>query len=854
MDDTISRPALFVPASYSSLPEDIDTERVDAVDAILNQGDVAVCKTTRAGFTTSAIIAAHRRGLKILIVSPTKKMLSKTVKETVKKIGGVYCNIPGNQSCKYVKEKIEKDRFLAEMPIPKGHCSECDEKNRCPVTRIERVKNFTVATMTYSKLEATMMSGKESKRIGKGLADIDLVIFDEAHVISYPKLPQVDFETHIAIPRDWEYFALTGVYNRFKSLREQNREQVEHIKFETEFHPDQYAGFQVEIPDIPSPQAFHFQLEQLLTVAVTRKEWWPWNVADNAVRALRDIISIMSSPTATMSYIKDGDTEKMVVTSGQGNIQWAISSFLTFVVPTANVCFVSGTLIECEPGFFSELAQREITNAIFPDLRNTDAKMHIHPSKWRFSALDGHNGIERAIEEVLEIDKEVGHQPITLFAMNKRFCEQLKRELGDYANIRVDYYRSEDTIGISQPERISIAVGLAHLPKHECDPLAQGADDSERYVDSQQLRLNEVHAATWQAWSRVKDPEGKEESHLYCVGIRADEVSDVVTWGTNRTVKASSDSEGKRIWKVEVDEEFARPIVHAEERTSKGLNRHSIQEYIDRVQLVKSLIDYRMNSQKSTLFPHNDDTYDRVFDDIFRNSNSLYLYNDPRDDEELASTFFALIMLFTGRLDCHACQSKKPGKDGEYGFRKQETTTDILSLIARHLGWSETIGFYPFDDQDQCYYCAIDLDDQNGKTPQYNNAMKLSKFLLDNNLPVLVEKLASHDSYHIWIPIIPTKTHTVYKFVRQVLHDAGVKGDAYPKQKSISNCHKGTCGDFLTLPLGINREKIGSSVFVDPRSLEPAGLVLIDKVVRLREAPESKAVKNEQQPEEADQG
>lgn len=60
MEDTISRPALFVPASgYSSLPEDIDTERIDAVDAILNQGDVAVCKTTRAGFTTSAIIAAH---------------------------------------------------------------------------------------------------------------------------------------------------------------------------------------------------------------------------------------------------------------------------------------------------------------------------------------------------------------------------------------------------------------------------------------------------------------------------------------------------------------------------------------------------------------------------------------------------------------------------------------------------------------------------------------------------------------------------------------------------------------------------------------------------------------------------
>jgi hypothetical protein len=105
--------------------------------------------------------------------------------------------------------------------------------------------------------------------------------------------------------------------------------------------------------------------------------------------------------------------------------------------------------------------------------------------------------------------------------------------------------------------------------------LAEGADDEERYLDSQQLRLNEVHAATWQAWSRVKDPNGEVESH--CVGVRAEEISDVVTWGTNRTIKASSDAEGELIWKVEVDEEFARPIVHAEERTSRGLNRHSIQ-------------------------------------------------------------------------------------------------------------------------------------------------------------------------------------------------------------------------------------------------------------------------------------
>jgi hypothetical protein len=67
-------------------------------------GDVAVCKTTRAGATTSLILAAYRKGLKILVVSPTRKIGLTTIKDTVDRIGGVYCNVPGNQSCKYVRE------------------------------------------------------------------------------------------------------------------------------------------------------------------------------------------------------------------------------------------------------------------------------------------------------------------------------------------------------------------------------------------------------------------------------------------------------------------------------------------------------------------------------------------------------------------------------------------------------------------------------------------------------------------------------------------------------------------------------------------------------------------------------
>jgi hypothetical protein len=325
------------------------------------------------------------------------------------------------------------------------------------------------------------------------------------------------------------------------------------------------------------------------------------------------------------------------------------------------------------------------------------------------------------------------------------------------------------------------------------------------------------------------------ESHIYCVGVRAEEISDVVTWGINRRITATLKGNGKYDFDVEVDHELDRPIVHAEKRNSRGLSRHSIKEYIDRIVPVKALIDFRANSEKSTQFYYILDV-NRENVDFLWNSESLSLFNHPRDENEMEATSYGMAMLFGGRQDCYACQSRNPGKNGKMGFRKKKTSINIACLITGHLKGFKTIGFYPFDAEDQCYYCAIDVQER-------DEAMKLSNFLLDNDLPVLVEKLVSADSYHIWIPIIPIKTLSVYKFSRQILHDAGVKGaDVYPRQRSINSCHNGSCGDFLMLPLGIYQEKNRISEFIDPRSFETVDRVDVEKVVSLREVPEFKAV------------
>jgi superfamily II DNA or RNA helicase len=99
------------------LPKGIEADRGEAADKILKMGNVAVCKPTRAGFTTSEVIAAKRRVLKTLVIAPTRNILTRTVRETVERVGGLPCDIPGHNQCKYVQKRIKNDPLLKKLPI-----------------------------------------------------------------------------------------------------------------------------------------------------------------------------------------------------------------------------------------------------------------------------------------------------------------------------------------------------------------------------------------------------------------------------------------------------------------------------------------------------------------------------------------------------------------------------------------------------------------------------------------------------------------------------------------------------------------------------------------------------------------
>jgi len=132
----------------------VDESRVSLAATFLDGSDYEVYKATRAGFTTSFVIAAERSGKKVLFVSPTKKIIGDTMNGAAE-IVGIY----GNSACEYNKREVAQYPILKHLPmsIPRK-CENCKYAEECPILDIERNPDALMKSMTAAKLEAVMIS------------------------------------------------------------------------------------------------------------------------------------------------------------------------------------------------------------------------------------------------------------------------------------------------------------------------------------------------------------------------------------------------------------------------------------------------------------------------------------------------------------------------------------------------------------------------------------------------------------------------------------------------------------------------------------------------------------------------
>jgi len=842
------------------MDREIDRARVDAAKDILRGPSSKVYKSTRSGFTTSAVIAAQELGMSILVISPTNRILNDTIQAASE---GRSVSIPANISCLKIQEDLQSDKFLAQIPLPLPSCKDCEMYQNCPVTHILRIihpvkviapekrrdkclitensSNYSeVISVTYQKLVTLMLSkAKTAKKILRILSSINVILLDEAHTIALPAVVAVRAFTEIEIPKGFP--ALSKVNSKWLDFNRKKELDIKELAEEgNRGHVGRHLSKNVHINDTLSFKQLVAAWNELLNLAKRRKEL---GIEDSQILALRDIISLLSGHFLALTYRKEKeDSGGSVYFAGNYWIAHRVlSEFLTKYGSHATQLYVSGTLVEPHPNYYSELSGKIVRDVIFPDIRNTNKMMMINSDKWR---LDSHNFTEKLEEivdrivEIFSVHRDAGVYVMAPNALKAKIIrDMLKQKLRSNVPY-VDYYRSDGTIGVSRTERVCIAIGLAELPSNTYDHLALGDSSDERWINSQKLRLESMQAATMQAWSRVKDPEGKDESLVYCIGVRADQIRDVVSWGPGRKLELVEIKSWKLpqgiagrtpVFRVTVKDLIEPPMISAELKTSARRDRHNAGEYVERVQ------NYDGNliiSEFVDKFP------------IFNNRGNVHklgIYNNPPDKDALWSTSLSLTSLLATRFDCYAIQNNTPDKKGKCGYsRHRANFLENPYLMEYHVKGQFTLGFYQIGLDNKVKWICFDIDDHEGKRgPDAVRAdlHKLFDVLTKYGIPFLLEASGSPNSYHIWILLRPTKTYNAYIFSKQIVAEAGIKCEIFPKQRALYK--KSKFGNLVKVPIGINRKTGIRSQFLDPVTFEPyPGLVPIPGIVQLREVPE----------------
>jgi hypothetical protein len=267
-------------------------------------------------------------------------------------------------------------------------------------------------------------------------------------------------------------------------------------------------------------------------------------VSDEDILHLARICSLMSNALVCVNFLRTSDGDKIYISGQKGILKASLRTFIANVCPKAKVFFVSGTQFNLN-NTYEFIANRTLENVIVPDVKNTNSKMTLYPDTWQVDSINFSKDptvVPRIVDAIKKHCDDNKGQRVVVFLLSSKFLpniirrikevcpELLEHEKGKPPILEISYYRSVFSTGVANDARICIIVGCAEIPSNVND------SKTENYMDSQALRIHSVDAATWQAISRAKDPEGKIKSKVYCIGVKKDKIARVVTWGTKRTV------------------------------------------------------------------------------------------------------------------------------------------------------------------------------------------------------------------------------------------------------------------------------------------------------------------------------
>ena len=497
-----------------------------------------VMKVTRAGFTSSIIMAAIYFGFRVCIVEPTNNICKKTVNEALvlfdqkqlTKTPKKHIHFGANADICYYAKKAVKDALENDIDlqlkfpfIPKEDCSNCTRD--CVVNQILHAST-DIYSLTYAKLSVLLLYSELKYKEGaentlKKIYDIllntvDIWIFDESNNITTLS------ENPIIVYDEEGKFRLDDVYSTenlsfdFKGQRVFKvwTEFVEFIAFmtdrkiDTEFlnpYPDlkhngiylynklfEMANKGMDIGNIPKI-LLEFMNEEFVYVyneQTRQKEFYACYTHEKT--ALKKL------------YYEIRKRNKTVICSDAAVSETPLEDFFNDTFQTESY------------GEMGDLLYTEEQQLLIADTKNVGVR-----------SFRKNRRIRKDIKVYLQrLCETFGTKSIIIIAQNKQINKEIGRWIGkkELPRIKHTYFRSDilEGVGLPPEKKVMVCIGLPYSPMvhYKIDNLLYGTKPGETIIKRKTENANRFIETI----GRHKDPNGKERSLVLCYGARHYEI------------------------------------------------------------------------------------------------------------------------------------------------------------------------------------------------------------------------------------------------------------------------------------------------------------------------------------------